>query len=65
MPWIHHTNIRAVVWAGLPGQESGSSLTDVLFGDTNPSGRLPYTIAKKEEDYNTRISQDAVVSHTR
>jgi Glycosyl hydrolase family 3 C-terminal domain len=29
----------------------GNSLTDVLYGDYNPSGRLPYTIAKKREDY--------------
>ncbi|ORY98029.1 beta-glucosidase [Syncephalastrum racemosum] len=53
MPWIDHPNIKAVVWPGLPGQESGNSLADVLFGDVNPSGRLPYTIAKDESDYNT------------
>jgi beta-glucosidase len=28
---------------------------DVIFGDVNPSGRLPYTIAKKSEDYNGQI----------
>ena len=28
---------------------------DVLFGDVNPSGRLPYTIAKKAEDYNGKV----------
>src|SRR6266581_1020530 len=45
-----------VVWAGLPGQESGDSLADVLYGDWNPSGRLPYTIAKKQEDYPAQIA---------
>jgi len=45
-----------VVWAGLPGQESGNSLVDVLYGDWNPSGRLPYTIAKKQEDYSAQIT---------
>ncbi|KAG1385739.1 hypothetical protein G6F60_014727 [Rhizopus arrhizus] len=30
MPWIDHPNIKAVVWPGLPGQESGNSLADVL-----------------------------------
>ena len=40
-----------VVWAGLPGQESGNSLVDVLYGDYNPTGRLPYTIAKDINDY--------------
>ncbi|KAG2173315.1 hypothetical protein INT43_004689 [Umbelopsis isabellina] len=49
MPWLN--KVKAVVNAGLPGQESGNSLADVLFGDVNPSGRLPYTIAKKPSDY--------------
>jgi len=40
-----------VLWAGLPGQESGHSLVDVLYGDVNPSARLPYTIAKNRSDY--------------
>ncbi|CAO3636962.1 unnamed protein product [Cunninghamella blakesleeana] len=51
MPWIDHPNIKAIVWAGLPGEQSGNSLADILYGDVNPSGRLPYTIAVKEGDY--------------
>lgn len=50
-PWIDNPNVTAVLWAGLPGQESGNSLVDVLYGDQNPSGRLPYTIAKNRTDY--------------
>ncbi|OXC81956.1 beta-glucosidase [Cryptococcus neoformans] len=53
--WIDHPNITAVLWAGLPGQESGDSLVDVLYGAYNPSARLPYTIAKKREDYSADI----------
>ncbi|KAK4654441.1 hypothetical protein QC762_403750 [Podospora pseudocomata] len=49
--FITHPNVTAVVMAGLPGQESGNSLVDILWGDVNPSGRLPYTIAKSEQDY--------------
>lgn len=30
--WHDHRNISAIIWAGLPGQESGNSLTDVLYG---------------------------------
>jgi len=30
-------------------------LTDVLYGHYNPSGRLPYTIAKKREDYGVDV----------
>ncbi|KAG8876786.1 hypothetical protein FRB97_003937, partial [Tulasnella sp. 331] len=54
-PWIDHPNVTAVVWAGLPGQESGNSLVDVLYGDVNPSGRLPYTIAKSASDYPAHV----------
>lgn len=53
--WIEHPNVTAVLWAGLPGQESGNSLVDVLYGAYSPSGRLPYTIAKRREDYPADI----------
>jgi beta-glucosidase len=60
--WINHPNVTAVVFAGLPGQESGNSLVDVLYGEVNPSGRLPYTVAKQESDYgpllNSTVSFD-------
>ncbi|KAG0175260.1 hypothetical protein DFQ28_002120 [Apophysomyces sp. BC1034] len=55
MPWIDHPNIKAILWPGLPGQESGNSLADVLFGDVNPSGRLPYTLGQSENDYSSRL----------
>ncbi|KAI0639272.1 beta-glucosidase [Trametes polyzona] len=53
--WIENPNVTAVLWAGLPGQEAGNSLVDVLYGDVNPSGRLPFTIAKAEPDYSARV----------
>jgi beta-glucosidase len=61
MPWIHHPSIKAVVWPGLPGQESGNALADVLFGDVNPSARLPYTIAQKDSDYGAKVSNELSV----
>ncbi|KAI9270672.1 glycoside hydrolase superfamily [Phascolomyces articulosus] len=62
--WIDHPNIKAIVWPGLPGQETGNSLADVLFGDYNPSGRLPYTIAKDINDYVADVSPDLEVEYT-
>jgi beta-glucosidase len=54
--WITNPNVAAVLWAGLPGQESGNGLVDILYGSTSPSGKLPYTIAKSAADYGTTIS---------
>jgi len=54
-PWADHPNIKAIVFAGLPGQESGNALVDVLFGDVNPSGRLIFTIAKERSDYPAEV----------
>lgn len=49
--WIGHPNVTAVLLAGLPGQEAGESLADILYGDVSPSGRLPYTIGISLADY--------------
>lgn len=56
--WIDHPNITAVLLAHLPGQESGNALLDVLWGATNPSGKLPYTIARREADYCCRVQSE-------
>ncbi|CEL60157.1 hypothetical protein RSOLAG1IB_09406 [Rhizoctonia solani AG-1 IB] len=57
-PWIENANVTAVLWAGLPGQESGNALVDVLYGVVNPSAKLPYTIAKQRSDYGTEVIYD-------
>ncbi|KAL5326957.1 hypothetical protein ACEPPN_004646 [Leptodophora sp. 'Broadleaf-Isolate-01'] len=54
--WINLPSVKAVVFAHLPGQEAGASLTDILFGDYSPSGHLPYSIPKAESDYPTSVS---------
>ncbi|KAK5661728.1 hypothetical protein OQA88_9828 [Cercophora sp. LCS_1] len=51
----NHPNVSAILWAGYPGQESGNSLVDVLYGKTNPQGRSPFTWAEKPEDYGTEL----------
>ncbi len=46
MPWLDQ--VAAVVEAFYPGQEAGSSIARVLFGDVNPSGKLAMTFPANE-----------------
>ena len=48
-------NITAILWAGVPGEQSGNSIADVLYGRVNPSAKLPFTMAATREDYGTDI----------
>jgi beta-glucosidase len=41
MPWLN--NVAAVVEAWYPGQQDGAAIASVLFGDTDPGGKLPVT----------------------
>jgi len=49
--WIDHPNVTALIFAHLPGEASGRALVSLLYGDSYPSGKLPYTVAKNETDY--------------
>lgn len=50
----------AVLWVWYPGEQGGHAVADLLFGDANPSGRLPITFPKSladlppYEDYSMR-----------
>ncbi len=49
LPWIN--SVRTVLWTFFPGQEGTQAITEVLTGAQNPSGKLPFTIAKQWSDY--------------
>ena len=40
-------NADALIWCGYPGQSGGKAIAQVIYGEVNPSGRLPYTIVWK------------------
>lgn len=42
--------VKAVLHAWYPGQEGGRAAAEILFGLTNPSGKLPITIERRLED---------------
>lgn len=54
-------NVTAIIYAHLPGQNSGRALVSLLYGRSSFSGKLPYTVPKNESDYGPlyRASQPA------
>ena len=64
MPWIK--NVNAVLEAYYPGQEGGNAIAGVLFGDVNPSGKLPETFPFLLSDspaYGNYPGEDSVVKY--
>lgn len=48
--WLN--SVPGVIEAWFPGQEGGAAIADVLFGNINPSGKLPDTLAAMRSDYS-------------
>jgi beta-glucosidase len=49
VPWAAE-HVPAIVNSWYPGEEGGTAIADVLFGDYNPAGRLPVTFYRSEDD---------------
>ncbi len=54
--WVGH--VPAVLEAWYPGIECGRAIANVIFGDVNPSGKLPLTFPKSLEDSPAHNSGD-------
>jgi len=48
MPWVN--KVAAIVQCWYLGSEAGNAIANVLSGDVNPSGKLPFSFSKKLED---------------
>lgn len=57
--FIDNENVTALIFAHLPGQESGRALVSLLYGRSNTWGRLPYTVARNESDYGDNLLKPA------
>jgi beta-glucosidase len=55
MPWLR--SVPAVFEAWYPGQEDGNAIAALLFGDVNPSGKLPVTFPGRLADVPARTPQ--------
>lgn len=60
MPWVQE--VPAIVQTWYLGSEAGNALAAVLFGDANPSGKLPFTFPVRLED-NGAHATDPIFPH--
>jgi beta-glucosidase len=54
MPWIN--NVASVLQCWYLGNETGNAIADVVYGTTNPSGKLPITFPVREEDIAAHLN---------
>ena len=54
MPWL--SSVKGVLEAWYPGQDDGSAIASVLFGDIDPSGHLPQTFPTSLSEIPTAVA---------
>lgn len=63
MPWLPTTSALIQAWYG--GNETGNCIADAIFGDSNPSGKLPLSFPKRLQDVpsylNTRTENGRIL----
>ena len=55
LPWID--KVKVIIFLGFPGAESGNAIADILFGEINPNGHLPF-VWPKIDNYCTKNEPD-------
>jgi beta-glucosidase len=55
MPWL--SSVQGVLETWFPGEQEGNAIAALLYGDVNPSGKLPYTFPKKMSDTPIRSTK--------
>ncbi len=57
IPWVKE-HAPAIVEAWWAGEEGGNAIADVIFGDVNPGGKLPYTVYASEDQVPSQDEYD-------
>lgn len=48
IPWVKD-NVPAIVEAWIAGEEGGNAMADIIFGNVNPGGKMPFTVYASED----------------
>ncbi|TKX27694.1 putative beta-glucosidase A-1 [Elsinoe australis] len=51
----NNPNVTAILWAGMPGEQSGNAIADILYGRVNPGAKLPFTLGDTRSDYGADV----------
>lgn len=62
MPWLN--KVKGVVFAWYLGNETGNAIADIIYGYTNPSGRLPITFPRRELDIAANLNYKSARTKT-